>query len=163
MCWSQHFFTGEEYPLNYQNLNIKTMAKTPVLLLPYTINNWDVYQAIAFRNVLLTRLHCIGLKWPTVFSDWSQMANGHLGWALNANVGHLNLGSEVYPGLEWPTNLKVWIWWSPDILQFNVWFSISSSIFKGVLTIVVEDYRFWQNSLKVRNLINNRLKHLPWF
>ena len=34
----------------------------------------------------------------------SQVADGHLGWAL---FGHLGLGSDVHPGLKWPTDLKV--------------------------------------------------------
>ena len=45
-----------------------------------------------------------------------QMAVGHLRpaaiwgrpkWPTNPLVGHLGLGSEVHPGLKWPTDLKV--------------------------------------------------------
>ena len=70
------------------------------------------------------------LRWPTAFS-------GSLRWLTaiwvslrRPPIGHLGLGSKVHPGLKWPTHLKVWIWCSPDILQFNFWFSISTSTSK---------------------------------
>ena len=37
----------------------------------------------------------------------AQVADGHLGQAPMANVGHLGLGSKFHPSLKWLTDLKV--------------------------------------------------------